>query len=86
MCARAFDGDEGERRLLVVDAQCGAPVPLQRLALHGGLVRREDEVVAVEHEPDRHDVRCAVLAGHGELARPGAGLDERPPFVVGHRP
>ena len=55
---RAGDAHEGVRRALVVDAQRGDPVAGQRAALDRVRAGVEDEVVAVEHEPDRHHVRA----------------------------
>ena len=81
---RAGDAHEGVGRALVVDAQRGDPVAGQRAALDRVRAGVEDEVVAVEHEPDRHDVGPAVVARRGELAGARALADEGAPLGVVH--
>ena len=48
-----LDHDERVRRPLVIHAQRGSRVPPQRLALDAVLMRGQDDVIAVEQEPDR---------------------------------
>ena len=81
---RAGDAHEGVRRALVVDAQRGDPVAGQRAALDRVRAGVEDEVVAVEHEPDRHHVGPAVVARRGELAGARALAHEGAPLGVVH--
>src|SRR5262249_21310755 len=45
---------------------------------------REDEVLAVEHEPDRRHVRSSVLTHRRQLPGPRPLGQQSPPLVVGH--
>jgi len=80
----AFDGDEREGRAVVVDAQRDAVVAADGLSLDRVDAGREDHVVAVEHEPDRDDVRGPAPPGHRQLGRAGSRAQERPALLVGH--
>ena len=81
---RAADVHERERRRLVVHAQRHAAVPQDVLALHGVRAGVEDDVVTIQHEPDRHHVRVAGRREHGQLAGAGAVAEELPDLVRGH--
>ncbi|GHA36400.1 hypothetical protein GCM10010372_40580 [Streptomyces tauricus] len=79
--SRALDLDRGP---VVVHAQGHPAVPSQIPPLDGVLPRVEDQVVAVEHEPDRCHMRAPVGPDGRQLASAGAVRDERPPFLIGH--
>src|SRR3954471_22763415 len=64
---RALDHHEAERRRLVIDAQARVRLATERLALYRARSGREHDVLAVEYEPHRHDMRPAVLAGGRDL-------------------
>src|SRR5450755_5048373 len=82
---RAADRDERERRPVVVHAHARPAGAGQRAALQRAGAGVEDDVVALEHEPDRHHVRAAIAARRGQLAGPGADHDELPPLGIRHR-
>src|SRR5215211_554917 len=69
---RAFDHDEVERRLFVVDAKADAGITAHVASLHRVLSGREYQRIAVQVEPDRGDVGTAVGPYRGEDRRPGA--------------
>src|SRR5829696_6698220 len=69
---RAFDQDEAERRLFVVDAEADAGITAHVASLHRVLSGREYQRIAIQVEPDRGDVGTAVGPYRGEDRRPGA--------------
>src|SRR4051794_32820985 len=69
----ALDDDVGEGRRLVIDAEGDATVAADVGGLDRAMPGGEDERVAVEREPDRGEVRSAILSDGGELGRAGAG-------------
>jgi hypothetical protein len=51
-----------DRGSFVVDDQGGSAISLQGSTFDRGDPRHEDDVVAVEYEPDRGDMRPAITA------------------------
>ena len=78
------DAHEAVRRPLLVDEHRRARVAAQRPAAHDAGAGDEDDVVAVEEEPDRQHVGAAVPAGHRQLAGAGAVEQEGPPLLDAH--
>jgi hypothetical protein len=44
----------------------------------------KDYLVAIRHEPDRHDVRAPILAYRGQLSGPVAFTYKSPVFFPSH--
>src|SRR5207248_783321 len=65
-------------------AEADSPVAADRLAFHRILPGHEDELVAVEVEPDGGDVRPPVRSHSGQLRSPRLAGEKAPPFGVGH--
>jgi len=63
-----LDEDERIGEGLVVHDKCDSGVSLDGLAFDGRVPRHEDQIVSVQHEPDRRDVRLTVMAARGQLA------------------
>src|ERR1017187_5967229 len=81
---RSLKQHERVGRLLVVHAERGSGLPPQGASLRARLMRHQDDVIAVKHEPDRRHMRTSVLAHDRKLAGPGARHHELAPLRVGH--
>ena len=81
-----LDGDERERRLVVLHAQRRPPGAAEVAALHRVVAGVEhDRTVVVDVEPDRRGMRTPVGPHRGQDPRPNRAPQERLRLVRAHR-
>jgi hypothetical protein len=79
-----FGLDEMEGGLFIVDAEADAGVTPEVFSLDGFVPGREDDVFAVEDEPDGGDVGTAVCPDGGDGGGPGLFHYKIAAFLGGH--